>query len=354
MQTILFTNNNTNLSQEVTTNGLENTLINNEQKNVVSFLEYIEEISNHSIDGIETLDILSNEFELQEYEVDREITEIINEEIEEEEEITNDNIKQGTSEKTINSIKEVNAINLESNTQIYNSLNSNTQIYNSLNSNSKNDEIGEKKIDSVKCSLGNNLSASIDDLLKRGIADFSKTNQKTLNDREFTEEFISEDLSGDIDFLETNLDFKKINSNDQADNGMQSKDIEANQKEIFKQIKEGVRGNSATRSMQIMLKPHHLGKVNLNLKFFNNAMHINVFVENENVENLLRQNLEHLINSVNPAGTINIGSITISKIEDLLEKNLKENSDHSDRYKKNKGNPFVHKISKAKYYTQKG
>lgn len=344
MQTILFTNNNTNLSQEVTTNGLENTLINNEQKNVVSFLEYIEEISNHSIDGIETLDILSNEFELQEYEVDREITEIINEEIEEEEEITNDNIKQGTSEKTINSIKEVNAINLESN----------TQIYNSLNSNSKNDEIGEKKIDSVKCSLGNNLSASIDDLLKRGIADFSKTNQKTLNDREFTEEFISEDLSGDIDFLETNLDFKKINSNDQADNGMQSKDIEANQKEIFKQIKEGVRGNSATRSMQIMLKPHHLGKVNLNLKFFNNAMHINVFVENENVENLLRQNLEHLINSVNPAGTINIGSITISKIEDLLEKNLKENSDHSDRYKKNKGNPFVHKISKAKYYIQKG
>ena len=344
MQTILFTNNNTNLSQEVTTNGLENTLINNEQKNVVSFLEYIEEISNHSIDGIETLDILSNEFELQEYEVDREITEIINEEIEEEEEITNDNIKQGTSEKTINSIKEVNAINLESN----------TQIYNSLNSNSKNDEIGEKKIDSVKCSLGNNLSASIDDLLKRDIADFSKTNQKTLNDREFTEEFISEDLSGDIDFLETNLDFKKINSNDQADNGMQSKDIEANQKEIFKQIKEGVRGNSATRSMQIMLKPHHLGKVNLNLKFFNNAMHINVFVENENVENLLRQNLEHLINSVNPAGTINIGSITISKIEDLLEKNLKENSDHSDRYKKNKGNPFVHKISKAKYYIQKG
>ena len=344
MQTILFTNNNINLSQEVTTNGLENTLINNEQKNVVSFLEYIEEISNHSIDGIETLDILSNEFELQEYEVDREITEIINEEIEEEEEITNDNIKQGTSEKTINSIKEVNAINLESN----------TQIYNSLNSNSKNDEIGEKKIDSVKCSLGNNLSASIDDLLKRDIADFSKTNQKTLNDREFTEEFISEDLSGDIDFLETNLDFKKINSNDQADNGMQSKDIEANQKEIFKQIKEGVRGNSATRSMQIMLKPHHLGKVNLNLKFFNNAMHINVFVENENVENLLRQNLEHLINSVNPAGTINIGSITISKIEDLLEKNLKENSDHSDRYKKNKGNPFVHKISKAKYYTQKG
>lgn len=344
MQTILFTNNNINLSQEVTTNGLENTLINNEQKNVVSFLEYIEEISNHSIDGIETLDILSNEFELQEYEVDREITEIINEEIEEEEEITNDNIKQGTSEKTINSIKEVNAINLESN----------TQIYNSLNSNSKNDEIGEKKIDSVKCSLGNNLSASIDDLLKRDIADFSKTNQKTLNDREFTEEFISEDLSGDIDFLETNLDFKKINSNDQADNGMQSKDIEANQKEIFKQIKEGVRGNSATRSMQIMLKPHHLGKVNLNLKFFNNAMHINVFVENENVENLLRQNLEHLINSVNPAGTINIGSITISKIEDLLEKNLKENSDHSDRYKKNKGNPFVHKISKAKYYIQKG
>ena len=344
MQTILFTNNNINLSQEVTTNGLENTLINNEQKNVVSFLEYIEEISNHSIDGIETLDILSNEFELQEYEVDREITEIINEEIEEEEEITNDNIKQGTSEKTINYIKEVNAINLESN----------TKIYNSLNSNSKNDEIGEKKIDSVKCSLGNNLSASIDDLLKRDIADFSKTNQKTLNDREFTEEFISEDLSGDIDFLETNLDFKKINSNDQADNGMQSKDIEANQKEIFKQIKEGVRGNSATRSMQIMLKPHHLGKVNLNLKFFNNAMHINVFVENENVENLLRQNLEHLINSVNPAGTINIGSITISKIEDLLEKNLKENSDHSDRYKKNKGNPFVHKISKAKYYIQKG
>lgn len=253
-------------------------------------------------------------------------------------------------------------VNTEENTTIKTEIHNNENNFNEvqndiqastlLNFNLKNSEIGEKNIDSVKYSLDNNIIKKSDYLFKNSVTELSTNQKDILNNTEFTENHNLEgEFIRDTDYMNTNFELEETILNSQTDSEIQSNEISENQKEIFKQIKEGIRGSSTSRSMQFMLKPNHLGKVNLNLKFFNNAMHINVFVENDNVENLIKQNIEQIISTVNPTGTINIGSINVSKIEDISEKFSKEDSENIIDYKKHKGNPFVRKIN---YYKQKG
>ena len=244
----------------------------------------------------------------------------------------NENI---TNEEILLEIVENN--NLECNTNIIDEKNDKENPLKEDEKNTKemkNDEIGIKNLDSVKYSLSNQIESDI-------LYNENTTNELFIKDNNFSiketltlsdniknkdeniiesshstiEEQSVENENYDGEFITLNRE-QVLNSEDMQG---QSQIIESPDKEILKQIKQCLSSNSATRNIQVMLKPHTLGKVNINFKFFNNALHVNVYVENSITEDALRQNLSQISEIINPNGLVKIEEINIKKISDLSD-----------------------------------
>lgn len=106
---------------------------------------------------------------------------------------------------------------------------------------------------------------------------------------------------------------------------------------LFKQIEDGITSSTTSKNINIMLKPKQLGTVNVNLKFINNALELNISVENTLVENTLKENLENLEKLFSSGNIVTINSVNIQTRTDeydrrSLEKNKKS---YSEFLKKN-------------------
>lgn len=200
----------------------------------------------------------------------------------------------------------------------------------------KNIKIGTKKINSVKCYLNSSEGSdfSVDSLDAEGIylksdSSESNTDLEFLNFTTNVNE-ISPDTSQNnqekksasehqLDKFLLGQDFSTIDNETYTtkDTNLINQEHITTEKEILKQIKEGLNSNSTSRSIQVMLKPSTLGKVNINLKFFNNTLHINLFVENSLTEEVLKQNITQVLEMIDPSSLIKVEKVNIKKFSDL-------------------------------------
>ena len=194
--------------------------------------------------------------------------------------------------------------------------------FNLDNSFFKNTEIRTNKLDSVQYSLDTTNQESTEKIILTNLK--NSIESKHINDISLNELNSYENIESErLDFLET--DFKASSKEvtiQQSQEENQINNSEVSKENILKQIKEGLNSNSTSRNIQILLKPHTLGKVNFNLKFYNNTLHVNIFVENNITEEVLKQSLSEVAHIINSTGDINIGKINITKNDETLDESI--------------------------------
>lgn len=94
---------------------------------------------------------------------------------------------------------------------------------------------------------------------------------------------------------------------------------------ILEQFKEGIQSTSTPKHIQIILKPRTLGTLNVNIKFINQSMHVDIYVDSDEIQKVLSTNLSEVEYLLNPDNSLNIDNINILKKQDKI---IKENYDY--------------------------
>lgn len=204
-------------------------------------------------------------------------------------------------------------------------------------------EIGEKKIDSVQYLLESdghlvkttdNLNEYFlkkdtvfdkEDKLAKILQDTVTPNASLYINEDDTSLFgqpnnkKSNDTNNNDYFILNNESIKEGEINNNSQNNSLPDRTTVTDKDILKQIKDGIKSSSTSHSMQIMLKPQSLGKVNLNVKFYNNALHLDVFVENSLTQEVLEKNIGAVLGQIATSDLVKIDRISIKKISDIFD-----------------------------------
>ncbi len=200
-------------------------------------------------------------------------------------------------------------------THNYQKINTTTE-QNSIVKNNANHHINKENIKS-----GENLK----DNLKYSLRQEQKNNTGGENTIDNSLETITDDFNHQENLTIKNKDFISTLSTE-IESIADSETIESS---ILKQLKEGLDKTSTLKNMTIMLKPQHLGTVNLNIKFLPSGMQINIFVDTDMARQAIENNINNLENLFSPNNEITIAGLNISKREDSnfrQEQKYKENN----------------------------
>lgn len=215
-------------------------------------------------------------------------------------------------------------------------LNNNLEI--TTVSNSKITQSGKEILDDVKYILSEEVTSSNNDfdietnnLIDNDESDFNIEMNKAIdiiesninednffknNEQDFqnTEELLEGDIN-DLNILETT----KTTLEEEIRELVQD---DAKASDILEQFKEGLQNTSTPKHIQIILKPRSLGTLNVNIKFINQSMHVDIYVDNDDIQKILSKNLSEIEYLLNPDSSINIDNINIIRKQD---KSIKEN-----------------------------
>lgn len=149
------------------------------------------------------------------------------------------------------------------------------------------------------------------------IKDNSIFNQTDSTENRNQEEFLDGDIN-DLNILEK----QEASLEDEIANLVNDKSEASN---ILNQLKEGLQSTSTPKHIKIILKPRTLGTLNVNIKFINQSMHVDIYVDSDDIKNILLKNLSEVEYLLNPDNSLNIENINIIRKQDEA---IKENFDY--------------------------
>ena len=179
---------------------------------------------------------------------------------------------------------------------------------------SENDFSEEYLLSEIDFSNDNNI---ISDNHETKIIKNSISKQFEDHDNQHQEEFVEGDIQ-DFHMLETT----ETTLEEEISGLVEDKAQASN---ILEQFKEGIQSTSTPKHIQIILKPRSLGTLNVNIKFINQSMHVDIYVDSDEIQKVLSANLSEVEYLLNPDNSLNIDNINILKKQDKI---IKENYDY--------------------------